>query len=252
MVCLQFGWGCLDRFVRGSQAGLQDRFRRRMRRGSGSAGWGWASALGPPCRPETASCSISASTTGSSSGPGAVTGRPGQGQPCGGSARGAGTWGRGAAEGCLAVTAAGSAAAASGASAAGHFGWLGDAEDVQQEGALHRVGPVPARAGEGFGCGQLTGLVGPGRLADLAPAGGAVLLEPSFRGPAAGLGLGEDPGAAPFDLDLGQPGAAAQRVVGQPLRQPPLGRRMLDLPAVRSGSRWSWSWLVAGQVARKP
>ena len=106
----------------------------------------------------------------------------------------------------------------------GDFGWLGDAEDVQQQGPLHRVGPVPASPGESLGCGQLPGLVGPGRLADLAAAGGAVLLEPPLGGPAAGLGLSQHPEPAPFDLDLGQPGAAAQRVVGQPLRQPPLGR----------------------------
>ena len=86
---------------------------------------------------------------------------------------------------------------------------------------LDRSQPARARAS---GAVSSPDWYAPAALQHLAPAGRAVLLEPPFGGPAAGLGLGQDPGAAPFDLDLGQPGAAAQRVVGQPLRQPPLGR----------------------------
>ena len=54
-----------------------------------------------------------------------------------------------------------------------------------------------------------------------------MLLEAAFLGPAAGLGLGEDPGAAALDLDLGEAGAAAEGVVGEPLRQALLAS---DLP----------------------
>ena len=210
--CLQFWFCCLDRFVGGH--------RPASRTGSGcgcASGWGWRQLRRSARRPP-----------GPTPGP-ARAGPPGQGEPCGGSARGAGTWaGGGSRRHRAALAAEASAGAIPGAR---------EAEDVQQEGALHLAGPVPARAGKGFGCGQLTGLVRPGRLAHLTPAGGAVLLKPPFGGPAAGLGLRQDPGAAPFGLDLGQPGATAQSVVGQPLRQPPLRRRMLDLPTVRSCSR---------------
>jgi hypothetical protein len=40
-----------------------------------------------------------------------------------------------------------------------------------------------------------------------------VLLEPVLGGAVPGLGLGEDPGSATLGLDLGEPGAAAERVV---------------------------------------
>ena len=49
-----------------------------------------------------------------------------------------------------------------------------------------------------------------------------MLLQPPLQAPAAGLGLGQDPEPAAFDLNLGQAGTAAQRVVGQPLSQPTL------------------------------
>ena len=111
---------------------------------------------------------------------------------------------------------------------------------------------VPSSAGEGLGGGELPGLVTIGALAHPAPAGGAVLLEAAFLGPVARFGLGQDPGAAALDLDLSEAGAAAKRVVGQPPCQLPFHRGMLDLPTVRSASRWSRSCLVAGQVARKP
>ena len=76
-----------------------------------------------------------------------------------------------------------------------------------------------------------------------------MLLEAAFLGPAAGFGLGQDPGTAALDLDLGKAGAAAEGVVCQPPRQLPFERGLLDLPTVRSGSRWSRSSLVAGQMA---
>ena len=114
------------------------------------------------------------------------------------------------------------------------------------------AGTVPSGAGEGLGGGELPGLPAVDGFAHLAPAGRAVLLEAAFLGPAAGLGLGQDPGAAAFHLDLGEAGAAAEGVVGEPLWQALfVSGRMLDLPTVRSGSCWSWSFLVAGQVARK-
>ena len=83
------------------------------------------------------------------------------------------------------------------------------------------TGPVPSGAGEGLDGGQLPGLVAVGGLAHLAAAGGAVLLEAAFLGPAARFGLRHDPGTAALDLDLGQAGAAAQRVVSEPPRQLP-------------------------------
>ena len=102
---------------------------------------------------------------------------------------------------------------------------LGQAEHVEQQPAFMLAGPVPPGAGERLGGGQLPGLVAVGGLAHPAPAGGAVLLQAAFLGPAARFGLGQDPGAAALDLDLGEAGAAAKRVVGEPPRQLPLHRR---------------------------
>jgi hypothetical protein len=79
-----------------------------------------------------------------------------------------------------------------------------------------------------------------------------MLLEAAFLGPAAGLRLGQDPGTAALDLDLGEAGTAAERMVGEPPRQLTFHRRVLDLPTVRCGSRWSRSSLVAGQGTEKP
>ena len=98
----------------------------------------------------------------------------------------------------------------------------GQAEHVQQQRPLRRVGPVPPGAGQRVRRGQLPGLVAADGFAHLTAAGRAMLLQPPLQGPAAGLGLRQHPPAAPFDLDLGQPGTAAQRVIGQPLFQPPL------------------------------
>ena len=86
--------------------------RARARAGAGRELWGTAS--GRSARPPPGPA------------PGRrVTGFPGQAQPSDGSARGAGTSGCGSAEGCPAVTAAGSTAAALGASAEGISGGLG-------------------------------------------------------------------------------------------------------------------------------
>jgi hypothetical protein len=50
--------------------------------------------------------------------------------------------------------------------------------------------------------------------------------------------LGQDPRAAALHLHLGEAGAAAQRVIGEPLGQALLpGDKLLDLPTVRSVSR---------------
>ena len=101
---------------------------------------------------------------------------------------------------------------------------LGEAEHVEQQSAFVLAGLLPPGAGQGLGGGELPGLVAVGGLAHPAPAGGAVLLEAAFLGPAAGFGLGQDPGAAALDLDLGEAGAAAEGVVGEPPRQLPFDR----------------------------
>jgi hypothetical protein len=106
---------------------------------------------------------------------------------------------------------------------------------------LRGGGLLPARGGGGLGFG----------LADRAAAGRAVLLQLPFPVGAAGFDRREPPGAADFPLDLGDPGASAFFVFEKPLRQAVLERLLLDLPTVRSGSRWSSLSLVAGQVAGK-
>ena len=82
--------------------------------------------------------------------------------------------------------------------------------------------------------------------ADRAGRGGAFGAEPgcfvpvfdgAFAGSSAGPGAGEPPGDARFGDDLHQAGALAVAVGLQPGVQ--VGGPVLDLPTVRSGSRWS-------------
>ena len=47
-----------------------------------------------------------------------------------------------------------------------------------------------------------------------------MLLETAFCGSVPRLGLREHPGTAALDLDLSQPGATPQGVIGEPLGQP--------------------------------
>ena len=90
----------------------------------------------------------------------------------------------------------------------------------------------------------------PGGAGRAVPDRAAGVLDGAFgvAGAFADADEGEaDPGL-PDDGD--QPGPGALGVLVEPVEQ--IGRPVLDLPTVRSGSRWSWSSLVAGQVAGKP
>ena len=60
-------------------------------------------------------------------------------------------------------------------------------------------------------------------------------LEAAFLGPVAGSGLGQDPGAAAFELDLGEAGAAAGAWSASRSQALFVSGGLLDLPTVRSG-----------------
>ena len=110
---------------------------------------------------------------------------------------------------------------------------LGQAEDAEQQPAFMLAGPLPPGPGQRLGHGELPRLVAVGGPAHPAPAGGTVLLQTALLSPAARLSLGNDPGTAALDLNLGQARATAKRVIGEPPRQLSFHRRAGVMLGVR-------------------
>ena len=93
-----------------------------------------------------------------------------------------------------------------------------DAENVQQEFAFELAGPVPPGFGQGLVLAQPTAFVALEGLAHAAVQSAVVLvLQLAFANPPPGLLIAEHPVAATLDLYLGDPGSAAERMIGEPL-----------------------------------